>query len=150
VLTGAFIGVPALMITAGMFHPDSQVKEAGLLSGEAMIDGLVVQQGMKLVFRRERPSVDQYKGKFFTTSATADSGFPSSHSVVAWSSAAVLADEYNSRLSQLTIYTLATGVSLTRVLGQQHFPSDVLIGSAAGWLIGHYVYRHHRKDRLNY
>jgi membrane-associated phospholipid phosphatase len=50
-------------------------------------------------------------------------------------------------LSQLTIYTLATGVSLTRVLGQEHFPSDVLIGSAAGWLIGHYVYRHHHKDR---
>ena len=147
VLTGAFIGGPALMIAAGMFHPDSQAKEAGLLSGEAIVDGLVVEQGMKLIFWRERPSVDQYKGKFFQTDAGADSGFPSSHSVLAWASAAVLADEYNSRLSQLTIYTLATGVSLTRVLGQEHFPSDVLIGSAAGWLIGHYVYRHHHKDR---
>jgi membrane-associated phospholipid phosphatase len=39
---------------------------------------------------------------------------------------------------------VSTGVSLTRVLGQEHFPTDVLVGSAAGWLIGHYVYRKHR------
>src|ERR1035437_1889390 len=78
VLTGAFIGVPALMIAAGMFHPDSGVKEAGLLSGEAIIDGLAVEQGMKLIFWRQRPFVDQYKGKFFQRSAGVDSGFPSS------------------------------------------------------------------------
>ena len=28
----------------------------------------------------------------------------------------------------------------SRVLGHEHFPSDVIIGSAAGWLVGHYVY----------
>jgi hypothetical protein len=150
VLTGAFVGVPAIMMLTGAVHPDSQVKESGLLSGEAMVDGLVVQEAMKLAFRRERPSVDNYKGKFFTTSATADSGFPSTHSVVAWASAAVLAGEYDTRLAQLAIYSVATGVSLTRVMGQQHFPSDALVGSATGWLIGHYVYRHHHHDRDQY
>jgi membrane-associated phospholipid phosphatase len=49
-------------------------------------------------------------------------------------------------LNQLALYGIATGVNLTRVLGQQHFPSDVLVGSAVGWMIGHYVYkRHHRR-----
>jgi membrane-associated phospholipid phosphatase len=38
---------------------------------------------------------------------------------------------------------LATGVSLTRVLGPQHFPSDVLVGGVAGWLIGPYVFQKH-------
>jgi membrane-associated phospholipid phosphatase len=67
---------------------------------------------------------------------------------VAWSSAAVLAEEYPSRLNQFAVYSIATGVSLTRVLGQQHFPSDVLVGSAFGWMIGHYVYkRHHHWHR---
>ena len=43
----------------------------------------------------------------------------------------------------IAAYGLATGVSLTRVMGQEHFPSDVLVGSSLGWLIGHNVVRHH-------
>jgi membrane-associated phospholipid phosphatase len=57
-----------------------------------------------------------------------------------------LADEYPSLLNRLLIYSAATGVSLTRVVGQQHFPSDVVVGSAAGWLIGHYVFKRHHKE----
>ena len=76
-----------------------------------------------------------------------DSSFPSSHCVVAWSAAAVIAGEYPSRWTQFLIYSAATGVSLTRVMGQQHFPSDVLVGSAAGWLVGHYVFHHHNHWR---
>ena len=147
VLTGGFIAAPVVLMAAGLHHPDSHAKEAGLLGGEAILDGLVVEQGMKLIFWRERPGVDQDKGKFFQRSAGVDSSFPSSHSVLTWSSAAVLADEYPTRLAQLGIYALATGVSLTRVLGQQHFPSDVLVGSAAGWLVGHYVYRKRHRIR---
>jgi membrane-associated phospholipid phosphatase len=59
--------------------------------------------------------------------------------------AASLAGEYRSPWIRASLYSVATGVSLTRVLGQQHFPGDVLAGSAAGWLVGHYVFRaHHR------
>ena len=52
-------------------------------------------------------------------------------------------------LTRTAVYGLATGVSVSRVLAEQHFPSDVLIGSAAGWLIGHYVYRAHHNFNLN-
>jgi PAP2 superfamily len=145
VLVGPFIAAPAVMFAAGHFTGNDHARETGILGGEAILDGLVVEQGMKLIFWRERPTVDNSKGKFFQTSVGVDSSFPSSHSVIAWSSAAVLAEEYPSRLNQLGIYTLATGVSLTRVLGQQHFPSDVLVGSAFGWMIGHYVYKKHHR-----
>ena len=113
-----------------------------------MLDSLVVEQGMKLMFLRERPDVDGAKGKFWQTSAGADGSFPSNHSMLAWSSAAVLADEYPSRVNELGIYAVATGVSLTRVLGQQHFPSDVFMGSAVGWMIGHYVYKKHHRWQI--
>ncbi|MGI4830293.1 MAG: TonB-dependent receptor domain-containing protein [Janthinobacterium lividum] len=60
-----------------------------------------------------------------------------------------LASEYSRPWQQIGIYTLATGASLTRVLGQDHFPTDVLLGSVSGWLIGRYVYRtHHSRPRL--
>jgi membrane-associated phospholipid phosphatase len=45
----------------------------------------------------------------------------------------------------IAAYSLAAGVSITRVLGQEHFPSDVLVGSACGWLIGRYVVHHRRR-----
>ena len=49
--------------------------------------------------------------------------------------------------AQMGVYSLASSVSLTRVLGQEHFPTDVLVGGAAGWLIGHYVFKkHHLRD----
>jgi hypothetical protein len=145
VLVGGFIAAPLLLFGKGQFHDDPHAREAGILGSESILDGVVVEQGMKLIFWRERPSADSGRGRFFQSSAGIDSSFPSSHTVLTWSSAAVLAEEYPSPWKQFGIYTAATGVSLTRVLGQQHFPSDVLVGSAAGWLVGHYVYKHHHR-----
>ena len=145
VLFGGFVAAPVALYGVGFLKNNDHAREAGLLGGEALVDGLVVDEAMKLVFRRERPAVKDARGHFFDGSVS-DSSFPSTHSVLAWSSAAVLAGEYPSRWAQVGIYTLATGVSLTRVMGQEHFPTDAVVGSAAGWLIGRYVFRaHHRK-----
>jgi membrane-associated phospholipid phosphatase len=144
-LIGGFIATPVALYGLGHFKQDPHATEAGILNGEAMLDSVVVEQGMKLIFWRERPNQDGARGHFFESDAGIDSSFPSSHSVVAWSAAAVLAGEYPSRWSQLFIYSAAAGVSVTRILGQQHFPSDVLVGSAAGWLVGRYVFRHRHK-----
>ena len=144
VLLSPFVGVPVVMYAAGHLRDDDHARETGILSGEAMVDSLVVDEVLKVVFMRERPTMDNGHGKFFQTSVGRDSSFPSTHSMIAWSSAAVLAEEYPSRINELGIYGIATGVSLTRVLGQQHFPSDVLVGSALGWMVGHYVYKKHR------
>lgn len=147
-MIGGFIASPVVLYGLGHVWKSPHASEAGILSGEAMLDSVVVEQGMKLAFWRERPSQNNASGDFFKSDAGIDSSFPSSHSVVAWSAAAVLAGEYPSRLTQLLIYSAATGVSLTRVMGQQHFPSDVLVGSAAGWLVGRYVFRKHHNEAL--
>jgi hypothetical protein len=58
-----------------------------------------------------------------------------------------MAHEYPGTLTKILAYGLATGVSATRVTGQQHFPSDVIVGSALGWYFGRQVYRaHHDSD----
>lgn len=147
-LTGGLIAAPVAMFGMGEFRDDAHATETGILGGEALVDGVVVEQGMKLIFYRERPHVDSARGRFFQTGVGADSSFPSSHSVLAWSSAAVIAEEYPSHWVQFGAYSMATSVSLTRVLGQEHFPSDVLVGSAAGWLVGHYVFRKRHRVRV--
>lgn len=144
-IIGGFIAAPVAVYGFGHFKDDPHARETGILGAEALIDGVVVEQGLKLIFWRERPAVDHAHGLFFQSSAGIDSSLPSSHSLLAWSSAAVIAAEYPSIWTQLGVYSLATGVSVTRVLGQEHFPTDVLLGSAAGWLVGHYVYRAHHK-----
>jgi membrane-associated phospholipid phosphatase len=148
VAVGTIAVMPASMYLWSLKHDAPQARETGLLSGEALIDSLAVSGALQLVFRRERPNVDNAQGKFFTASPL-NGGFPSNHAAAAWSMAAVIGDEYPGWLTRTAVYGLATGVSVSRVLAYQHFPSDVLVGSAAGWLIGHYVYRAHHDYTLN-
>ncbi len=145
VMIGGFIAAPVLLYGAGHFRGNEHARETGLLGAEALVDGVVLEQGMKLVFWRERPYQDLGRGRFFQSSAGVDSSFPSSHSVLAWASAAVIAGEYRNPWTQVLVYGGAAGISFTRLMGQQHFPSDVLVGSAAGWLVGHYVYKHRHR-----
>lgn len=145
VMIGGFIAAPVILYGVGHYRDNEHARETGLLGAEALIDGVVVEQGMKLIFWRERPYQDLERGKFFQSSAGVDSSFPSSHAVVAWAAAAVIADEYRNPWTDVLVYTGAAGISLTRLMGQQHFPSDILVGSAAGWLVGHYVYKHRHR-----
>lgn len=143
-----FISAPILMYGAGLTTHDEHLRETGLLGGEAMVDAYIVGDLIKLASFRERPNVDRFEGSFYRTSTGYNSSFISGHSLTAWSSAAVIASEYPNKWVQISAYTAATGVSLTRVLAQQHFPSDVLLGSAAGWLIGRYVYKNHARHGI--
>jgi membrane-associated phospholipid phosphatase len=143
-LLGGEIAIPVTLYGIGVFKGDARARETGIFSGEALADSVVLDQVTKIIFRRERPLYNNAAGDFFSSSPGSDKSFPSSHSMLAWTVAGVIAGEYPSRWVQLGTYSLATTVSLMRVLGQEHFPTDVLVGGAAGWLIGHYVFEKHR------
>jgi membrane-associated phospholipid phosphatase len=143
----ALSAIPAGAYTWSLFNHAPQARETGLLAGEAVANGLVVNQAFKFVFRRDRPLVNDSQGKFFNSGIT-ESSFPSNHATAAWAMAAVVGEEYPGWLPRLAVYGLASTVSVSRILAYQHFPSDVLVGSATGWLIGHYVYRAHHNYSL--
>jgi membrane-associated phospholipid phosphatase len=125
-----------LYLWSKLSHDDHQ-RETGILAGEAAINSFAVDTTFKYAFGRERPNQGQGLGNFFQHGVS----FPSDHSAVAWSIASVIAHEYPGPLTQIAAYGLATAVSASRVLGAQHFPSDVVVGSAIGWLIGRQIYR---------
>jgi Capsule assembly protein Wzi/PAP2 superfamily len=143
-------GLAALGAASGGFYlwslhtRDPHQRETGLLAGEAVIDSLLVSEGMQLVASRERPLEANGQGKFFQ----GGSSFPSSHSAAAWAAAGILAHEYHGPVTKLLAYGLATTVSVASVGSKQHFPSDVLIGSGLGWLVSEYVYREHHNPEL--
>ncbi len=143
-LLGGELAIPVTLYGIGVFKSNAHARETGILSGEALADSVVLDQVTKIIFRRERPLYNNAAGDFFSSSPGSNKSFPSSHSMLAWTVAGVIAGEYPSKWVQLSTYSLATSVSLMRVLGQEHFPTDVLVGGAAGWLIGHYVFEKHQ------
>ncbi|MGB6729155.1 MAG: phosphatase PAP2 family protein [Terracidiphilus sp.] len=147
-LTGLLGAAPAVFYGVGHLRHDDEAQQTGVMAGEAIVDSLAVNQVIKICARRERPTVDNAKGKFFANGVDFDSSFASNHSVVAWSSAAVIASEYNGLMTKILVYGLASGVSVTRVVSRNHFPSDVLVGSAVGWMIGRYVFHRHNRGQL--
>lgn len=143
--TIALAGVPAMMYVWGSLTGSGRSKETGLLTGEALINSFVVGEALKSVFGRERPTLTAGQGRFFQNFG--DPSFPSIHSTLSWTAASVVAHEYPGWLSQTLAYTTASAVSIARVTGRKHFPSDVIIGAGLGWLIGRQVYtRHHDSD----
>jgi membrane-associated phospholipid phosphatase len=142
-LLSSEIAIPVTLYSVGLFKGDAHARETGILSGEALADSVVLDQVTKIIFRRERPRYNNAAGDFFSSSPGKNNSFPSSHSMLAWTLAGVIAGEYPSKWAQFSAYSLASSVSLMRVLGQEHFPTDVLVGGAAGWLVGHYVFKKH-------
>jgi membrane-associated phospholipid phosphatase len=140
-------GVAAAFYLIGRARNDPRAKETGLLAAEALIDGGIVGQGLKLMTQRPRPRNDGGRGRFFT----GGNSFPSGHAIAAWSLATVIACEYGERrpLVRFGAYGLATAVSLSRYTGRNHFLSDALIGSAIGYGIGRYVYFKHHDPNLD-
>lgn len=114
----------------------SAARRAGLVLLGPVAAG-AVGEVIKILVRRERPGPHQgaYVFRAFGDRPfyTGDIGFPSSHAIVAFAGAAVLA-----RLFPRTapaVYLLAAGCGLTRILARAHFASDVVAGAMAGWAV---------------
>src|SRR4029453_2834753 len=146
---GSIYGASAI---AGTFYligrksGEARARETGILGGEALIDSLIVVTALKSVSQRKRPLSGGDAGEFW------DGGhsFPSGHAITAWTLATVVANEYRDhRGVQISAYGLASLVSLARFTGQNHFLSDVLVGSALGYGIGRYVYSKHHDPALD-
>jgi membrane-associated phospholipid phosphatase len=130
----------ALYITGWATH-DDKLGEAGALGLQALVAAGIVATVLKVVARRERPNAGDGGGHF----ETGGGSFPSGHSTEAWAIASVVAGEYgNHRWVPFVSYAYASVVSLSRVLGQQHFSSDVFVGGALGFFIGKFVVRTQR------
>src|SRR5215472_9874838 len=144
-VTASNAGVGALAATgAGLFllghlQSDDQKRETGILAGQAAIGALIDTEIFKYAAGRERPFIGTSPGRFFV----GGDSFPSAHSSISWAIASVIAHEYPGPLTQLLAYGTAGGVSAARWAGQKHFFSDVAIGAALGWYMGHEVYRSH-------
>ncbi|PYS74252.1 MAG: hypothetical protein DMF69_02250 [Acidobacteria bacterium] len=143
---GSFYASAAAAATfylVGRQKNDYRARETGILVGEASINGFIVATALKTISQRVRPKEGRDRSEFFDGGTS----FPSGHSTQAWAVATVIANEYHDRrLVQVAAYGVASAVSIARFTAGKHYLSDVLVGSALGYGIGHYVYRKHHRD----
>ena len=77
----ALVGGAGGMWLLGHARHNEHWTETGFLSGEAALNSLVVVEGMKYSFGRQRPDEGNGNGQFFHSGVS----FPSEHAAAAWS-----------------------------------------------------------------
>jgi len=129
----------AVGFVAGSINHDEHFRETSMLVTEAGVDALILNTGLQYALDRQDPKQGNHNGNFWphgTKTWSDGTSMPSEHCINVWSFARVVAGEYPGWRTKLIVYSMATTVSFSRVLARQHFPSDVIVGSTFGYLIG--------------
>ena len=138
-------GAAGAMYLLGSVSDKPRMKHAGLLGAEAVVDAAILAEGLKLATNRDRPYQGDGTGKFWphgTRAYNLDSSMPSSHVLAAWALARVISSDFDDKpWLKVLCYGAASTVSAARVLSRDHFPSDVVVGTTFGYLVGGYVVR---------
>jgi len=149
--TGAAIAVvPAVFYGVSLLRHDSYDQGSALFAGEAVADDAILMVVMKAIARRARPTefpvTGPYNDTFFhSTSSFFGKGtsFPSGHALMAFSVATVFARRYREhRWVPYLAYAAASAIAFSRVTTGAHFPADVFVGSALGFVIARYDVLH--------
>jgi membrane-associated phospholipid phosphatase len=137
------LGAAAVFYAIGKFTGIARARETGLLAGESIINAALIVDALKLATNRQRPDHLIHESRFWGRGES----FPSGHAGMSWALAAVLAEQYPNRWVRVGAYGWASAIALSRFTDQKHYPSDIVVGSAIGYLVGHYVVKHHRHSR---
>ncbi len=93
---------------------------------------IVIFRSLKVLFRRARPV-------YVTISLRALSidkfSFPSGHACAAFGLAFIFSSFYPLFIVQVTVYTVAMLIGLSRIYVKEHYPSDVIFGALLGPVI---------------
>jgi membrane-associated phospholipid phosphatase len=125
---------------AGLFTENEHVR----ITGRIMLETITVSGLSALLLRyitgRERPPYtdDHLAFKWFGTTERFQA-FPSGHAVVGCALSTVLAERIDTWWSRVFFYGIAGLSSYVRILNNQHWASDVFIGSILGFGAGYYM-----------
>src|SRR6516225_9188886 len=133
----ALVGAGGGLYLFGQVQHNDHKTETGYLVGEAALDAYVASTSLQYITQRERPFTGNDKGQFWY----GGNSFPSNTAAVSWAAASVFAREYPGTMTKILAYGLASAVSAGRVIGEKHWTSDAVIGSALGWYMGRQIYR---------
>ncbi len=125
---GDFSLIWLLVGAAQGLRSDEDADAAIRLAAGLLAESLLVNQGIKRLFRRTRPVHEDPRPHQLRTPST--SSFPSGHASSAFTAAGLLSDT-DPRLAP-AYYALAVVVATSRIHVRIHHASDVVAGAAVG------------------
>jgi membrane-associated phospholipid phosphatase len=138
-VVATLLGGAALGLSAGSWIAGDSGRSFEVLA-ESMAATMATTGVLKLAVPRSRPTHDS------------DSSFPSGHTAFSFCAATYLArttwdatDEWWRGVGFLS-YVPAAYVGISRIEGDQHFPSDVAVGAFLGALLTNWIYDAHVGD----
>jgi len=135
--------ISLLMLAAGSATHRENLRVAGRdsLESELWAAGVVTPL-LKRAFGRARPVQEEGSASFHPLDSSFQS-FPSGHATNAFAAATAIAAHYDNWVVPTIVYTLASGVAISRVNDRAHFPSDVLAGALIGRAVAKGVVARH-------
>jgi PAP2 superfamily len=142
VALGGTAAALALSWGYGIKTHNEHLKEMGSLEVEALVNTFLVYTPMQFAAGRQRPGEGNGYGDF-GRHHNIDTSFPAGHPMFTIAMASVVAHEYPKPWVEALAYGAAAAVMGGRLLGRDHWSSDVFVGSALGYLIGSHIFHLH-------
>jgi membrane-associated phospholipid phosphatase len=143
--------LPALGILYGVgaLLKNNKARYTALKGVEGYLLGFMTAQILKQLTHRHRPYQDNPPNPNLWDGPIApisNSSFPSGHSTIAFALATVVAVSYSKTIwVPIVCYSFAALTAASRVYQNDHWVSDVFVGSALGFAIGRTIMNNHIK-----
>ena len=145
-----FVILPALGVfyLYGCSEGDKRARSTALLSLESLVLSSVFTGALKFTTPRYRPNEENQYNKWDGPSfSTSHLSFPSWQSSSAFAIGTVIASEYSDKVWVPPLaYGIATLTGLARIHNNDHWASDVFLGSAIGFFTAKAIVALHKKD----
>ena len=137
--------IPALLLTYGVGRfvlKDVRLQETALASVKSVVVTAVFTESVKHLAGRARPFMNEGAYSFHPFPGNDDEyhSLPSGHASLAFAVFTPFAEAYSR-----WIYAVPVSVAAGRVFQNKHWTSDVLTGSAVGFISGYLFYRHRKR-----
>ncbi len=119
--------------TVGLFSGEDEVRKVGRMLFQSLSYSGITVMLLRTVFGRHRPYSGE--GPWAFTGISVDNeiqSFPSGHTTVAFAFSSVLAEYFDTIWSRVFFYGAASLTAYARVINNQHWVSDVVVGSLIG------------------
>ena len=150
-----FFILPSVALTYAIsaINKDCRLRNVSLAALQSFVYAEVASAGLKVLTCRLRPSEinsqqsivnsQTWLGPFKSFESTS---FPSGHAMRSFALATTVAGFYpKKKWVGIVSYSLATMTSVGRVIGKEHWTSDVIVGAALGYFIGRGVVKFNEK-----
>jgi membrane-associated phospholipid phosphatase len=144
--------VPATLLTlgAGEILNDPDVSDTGVLMSQLLLSALFVQQPIRITVGRARPLTGEGHWSFRPFTLGNDyASFVSGHSWSAFGISNIVARQIDQAWASVTLYTLATITALSRLYSDNHWLTDVVLGSVIGYAISTELWNRRHEDSVS-